>query len=140
MRSYFFVRTFHSQAATIDYKQGENTMSNYTKIGKAEGPRTELHDKLGLTGAEISVNTLPAGSSVPFVHAHKANEEIYFVLSGNGKAVVDDKEIILNEGDWIRISPAGRRQFFAAPDSSISYICIQVKAGSLGAYTADDAI
>ena len=55
-------------------------MSNYTKIGKVEGARTELHDKLGLTGAEISVNTLPAGASVPFVHAHKANEEIYFIL------------------------------------------------------------
>ena len=49
-------------------------MSNYTKIGKVDGARTELHDKLGLTGAEISVNTLPAGASVPFVHAHKAND------------------------------------------------------------------
>ena len=64
-------------------------MSNYTKIGKVEGARTELHDRLGLTGAEISVNTLDAGASIPFVHAHKANEEIYFVLSGSGKAVVD---------------------------------------------------
>ena len=115
-------------------------MSYYTKIGKAEGARTELHDKLGLTGAEISVNTLAAGSSVPFVHAHKANEEIYFILSGKGKAVVDGEEIALCEGDWLRIAPAGRRQFFASPDSPISYICIQVKAGSLGAYTADDAL
>lgn len=115
-------------------------MSNYTKIGKAEGARTELHDKLGLTGAEISVNTLPAGASVPFVHAHKANEEIYFILSGKGKAVIDGEDVALVAGDWVRIAPAGKRQFFAAPDSPISYICIQVKAGSLGAYTADDAI
>ena len=86
------------------------------------------------------MNTLPAGASVPFVHAHKANEEIYFILSGKGKAVVDGEDIALTEGDWIRIAPAGRRQFFAAPDSPISYICVQVKAGSLGAYTADDAL
>ncbi len=115
-------------------------MINYTKIGKVEGARTELHDKLALTGAEISVNTLPAGSSVPFVHAHKENEEIYFVLSGKGKAVVDGDEIALTEGDWLRIAPAGRRQFFASADSALSYICIQVKAGSLGAYTAGDAL
>ena len=115
-------------------------MSNYTKIGKVEGARTELYDRLGLTGAEISVNTLPAGASVPFVHAHKANEEIYFIFSGKGKVIVDGEDIDLNEGDWIRIAPAGKRQFFASSDSPISYICIQVKAGSLGAYTADDAI
>ena len=115
-------------------------MSNYTKIGKVEGARTELHDKLGLTGAEISVNTLPAGASVPFVHAHKENEEIYFVLAGKGKAIINGEEIALNEGDWLRVAPEGKRQFFAAPDSAISYICIQVKAGSLGAYTAADAV
>ncbi len=115
-------------------------MSNYTKIGKVEGARTELHDKLRLTGAEISVNTLPAGASVPFVHAHKENEEIYFVLAGKGKAIIDGEEIALNEGDWLRVAPEGKRQFFAAPDSAISYICIQVKAGSLGAYTAADAV
>ena len=36
----------------------------------------ELHEKLSLTGAEISLNELPAGANVPFVHSHKENEEI----------------------------------------------------------------
>ena len=124
----------------IHYVHKEKEMSNYTKIGKVGGSRTELHDRLGLTGAEISVNTLDAGSSVPFVHAHKANEEIYLILSGRGKAVIDGEEVDLNEGDWVRIALAGRRQFFAAADSPLSYVCIQVKAGSLGAYTIDDAL
>ena len=115
-------------------------MSNYSKISVADDARTELHDKLGLTGAEISVNNLPAGAGVPFVHSHKNNEEIYIILSGKGKAVVDDDTIELKQGDYIRIAPAGRRQFFAAEDSGISYVCIQVKAGSIEGYTADDAI
>lgn len=115
-------------------------MSNYVKTGKAEGARTELHDKLSLTGAEISVNTLDAGTSVPFVHSHKANEEIYFIISGKGKATVDGEDIPLEEGDWLKIAPAGRRQFFASSDAPMSYICIQVKAGSLGDYTVADAI
>ncbi|HCP95919.1 MAG TPA: cupin domain-containing protein, partial [Anaerovibrio sp.] len=52
-------------------------MKNYKKINVANDARTELHDSLQLTGAEISVNNLPAGASVPFVHYHKKNEEIY---------------------------------------------------------------
>ena len=115
-------------------------MSNFSKISVANDPRTELHDSLGLTGAEISINHLPAGGSVPFVHHHKTNEEIYIILSGRGKAVVDGEDVELTTGDIIRIAPDGKRQFFAAADSEISYACIQVKAGSLGAYTADDAL
>lgn len=57
-------------------------MNNFTKISVAQDARTELHDKLSLTGAEISVNNLPAGAGVPFVHSHKKNEEIYIILSG----------------------------------------------------------
>ena len=64
-------------------------MRNFTKVSVAQDARTELHDKLSLTGAEISVNNLPAGAGVPFVHSHKKNEEIYIILSGQGKAVID---------------------------------------------------
>lgn len=115
-------------------------MSNFTKVNVGQEARTELHDKLSLTGAEISINNLPAGASVPFVHSHKKNEEIYAILSGSGKAVIDGESVELNAGDWLRISPVAKRQFFAADNSPISYICIQVKAGSLEEYTASDAV
>ena len=113
---------------------------NYSKVSVADAPRTELHDLLGLTGAEISVNVLPAGGSVPFVHAHKKNEEIYAVLDGKGSAVIDGETIELKAGDWVRIAPYAKRQFFAAADEGIRYICIQVKANSLEGYTAEDAV
>ena len=114
-------------------------MANFSKVHVAQDARTELHDKLSLTGAEISVNNLPAGGSVPFIHAHKNNEEIYVVFSGKGKVVVDGETVELTAGDWIRIAPAGQRQFFAAEDSAISFACIQVKENSLESYTMDDA-
>ncbi|MBE6010461.1 MAG: cupin domain-containing protein [Lachnospiraceae bacterium] len=115
-------------------------MANFSKVSVKDDARTELHDVLGLTGAEISVNNLPAGASVPFVHAHKNNEEIYIILSGKGKAVVDGEEIALAKGDFVKIAPAGKRQFFAAEDEGISYACIQVKENSLEGYTMDDAV
>lgn len=114
-------------------------MANYSKVSVKPEARTELHDKLSLTGAEVSINNMPAGSGVPFVHAHKNNEEIYAILSGKGKAVIDGETVELAAGDWLRIAPPAKRQFFAAADSDISYICIQVKENSLGAYTGDDA-
>ena len=86
------------------------------------------------------MNNLPAGTSVPFIHSHKNNEEIYVVLAGKGKAVIDGETVELMAGDWIRVSPAGKRQFFAAEDSGISFACIQVKENSLEGYTMDDAI
>lgn len=115
-------------------------MKNYTKTNIGNDGRTELHEKLALTGAEISINNLPAGAGVPFVHSHKTNEEIYGVISGKGKVVIDGEEIELNAGDWLKISPAAKRQFSAAADSGITFVCIQVKENSLGGFTADDAV
>ena len=115
-------------------------MANYTKATIGKGSRSELHETLALTGAEISLNELPAGERVPFVHSHKENEEIYGILSGKGKVIIDGEEISLSAGDWLKIAPAAKRQFFAASDSGILYICIQVKENSLEHFTADDAV
>lgn len=115
-------------------------MANYTKTTIGNENRIELHEKLSLTGAEISLNKLPAGANVPFVHSHKENEEIYGILSGKGKAIIDGEEISLSTGDWLKIAPAAKRQFFASDISGITYICIQVKENSLEHFTAEDAI
>ncbi|MBQ9615441.1 MAG: cupin domain-containing protein [Selenomonadaceae bacterium] len=116
-------------------------MANFSKVSvPMNESRTELHDKLSLTGAEISVNKLEAGASVPFVHYHKKNEEIYFITAGRGKAVIDGETVELTVGDWLRIAPVARRQFFAAEDSPLGYVCIQVKENSLEGYTMDDGV
>ncbi len=115
-------------------------MANYSKVSVGQDARTELHDKLSLTGAEVSINNLPAGGSVPFIHTHKKNEEIYAILAGKGKFVIDGEELEIAAGDWVRVSPAGKRQLFAAEDSAVSYVCIQVRENSLEEYTADDGV
>lgn len=115
-------------------------MKNYSKTHVLNEKRTELHDRLNLTGAEISINRLAAGTGVPFVHAHKNNEEIYFVMTGKGHVIIDDEKIDLIAGDWIRIAPKGKRQFFASQNEGMSYICIQVHEHSLQGYSATDGI
>ena len=84
-----------------------------------KGNRGELHDLLNLTGAEVSCNTLPAGASVPFVHHHTQNEEVYLILEGKGMLYIDGEELPLKEGDCFRIDPQGERCLRAADDSAM---------------------
>lgn len=115
-------------------------MKNYVKTNIGNEGRVELHETLGLTGAEVSINQLPAGAGVPFVHSHKQNEEIYGILSGKGSAVLDGETVQLTAGDWLKVSPAAKRQFSAAADTGMTFVCIQVKEHSLAGFTADDAV
>ena len=86
-------------------------MSDFKKLHlDPAAPRTELHDALGLTGAEVSVNVLPSGAGVPFVHNHTANEEVYGIISGKGELYLDGKVSEVTAGDWFVITPEGRRR------------------------------
>ena len=113
---------------------------NFRRISLESAPRTELHDALGLTGCEVSVNALPAGAAVPFVHRHVKNEEVYGVLEGRGELYIDGEVVELKAGDWFRIPPEGRRAIRAAADQGIRFVCIQTKAGSLEGFTNDDGV
>lgn len=97
-------------------------------------------DHLDLTSMQISYTKLPAGSSVPFTHKHKQNEELYIVVSGRGQVLIDQDIIEVEEGSTIRIDMDGDRCLRAAPDSDLIYICIQAKANSLTQDTFDDGI
>ena len=98
----------------------------------------ELKEKLDLSGAEISINNLPAGVGVPFVHAHKQNEEIYIILSGSGLVYIDGEEFEVQKGDVLKLEPNAKRCVKAIDD--LTFICIQVKQNSLEAYTMGDGI
>lgn len=115
-------------------------MKNYVKTNVGNESRVELHETLSLTGAEVSINQLPAGAGVPFIHSHKQNEEIYGILSGKGSVVLDGETVQLTAGDWLKVAPAAKRQFSAAGDSGMTFVCIQVKEHSLAGFTADDAV
>lgn len=95
--------------------------------------------ELGLTGCEVSLNRLPAGKGMPFVHSHKKNEELYIVLRGSGTFYVDGQEFPIQEGSLIRIAPDGERAWKAG-DEDLYFICIQAEAGSLSQATLEDGI
>ncbi len=120
-------------------KTGKNYQA--TSIGdiQARG-RVTLHSELSLTGSEISINELPPGASVPFVHSHKRNEEVYIVVKGKGRFYVDGDEFDVAEGSVIRVDPAGQRCLTADSQSPIRYICTQTEAKSLVQFSEGDGV
>ena len=54
--------------------------------------------------------------------------------------MIDGEELVIAAGDWLKIAPAAKRQFFASDISGITFVCIQVKENSLGGFTATDAV
>jgi len=118
-------------------------MANYQHlhIGEIETRgRVTLHNDLALTGSEVSINALPAGVAVPFVHAHQQNEEVYLILAGKGLFYLDGEEIALAEGDVVRVDPAARRCIKADANSSLRFVCIQTRANSLTQFTETDGV
>jgi len=121
----------------------KKTGTNYkmSSIGDIQSlGRVTLKDELGLTGSEISVNELPAGASVPFVHSHKRNEEVYIILTGKGRFYLDGEELDVEEGDVLRVDPAAGRCMRADDRTPIRYICVQTEANSLVQFSRDDGV
>ena len=59
---------------------------------------------------------LLAGKRSPFMHRHRSAEEIYVVLSGTGRAKLDDEIIDVGPLDAIRVPPGTARAFEAGDD------------------------
>jgi len=103
-------------------------MENFKMVEVKDAPRVELHNQLGLTGCEISINELPPKAAVPFVQG------------GKGQLYIDGQVVDIKAGDWFVIRPNGHRAIHASEDEGIQFICIQTKSGSLQEFTAGDAI
>jgi uncharacterized cupin superfamily protein len=118
-----------------------NRIPSFTHLGAIGSvPRTELRAALGLTGCEVSVNALPAGVSVPFVHAHRENEEVYLVLSGTGTFSLDGVLHPLREGDAVRVAPAVERCLKAGDEAPLVYLCVQAREDGTPSVTRDDGV
>lgn len=98
-----------------------------------------VKDSTGATSCEISFGSLPSGAAVPFFHSHKANEENYIILSGEGRFQVDDEAFDIAEGSVIRVATNCDRNLKCTSAAPLTYICIQAKEGSLEGYTMTDA-
>ena len=76
------------------------------QLGKPAGSRA-----LGATLTEVA----PGAVSFPR-HAHHANEEAIYVLSGSGEARIGEERVAVRPGDWIALPG---RPLARAPDGQL---------------------
>jgi mannose-6-phosphate isomerase-like protein (cupin superfamily) len=64
----------------------------------------------------VSLMTYAPGFRPPFAHSHREQEEAYVVITGSGRAKLDDEIVELRQWDVIRVAPTVTRAFEAGPD------------------------
>jgi mannose-6-phosphate isomerase-like protein (cupin superfamily) len=74
--------------------------------------RKPLHaDKSGFSYQRLAPNFRQ-----PFGHRHKDQEETYVVISGSGRAKLEDEVLELRQWDALRVPPETRRAFEGGPE------------------------
>ena len=90
-----------------------------------------LRSLLGSAGLEMSLNVVPPGKGMPFLHKHQQNEEVYVVVAGRGQFLVDGECIDVAEGSVVRISPPAARAWRNNTDTPLYFLCLQYRADSV---------
>src|SRR4051812_38827519 len=89
-----------------------------------------LRGLLGSAGLEVSLNVVPPGKAIPFLHRHRENDEVYVVVGGRGQFLADGECIDVGEGSVLRISPPAARAWRNNSDAPLYFLCLQYRAAS----------
>jgi uncharacterized cupin superfamily protein len=84
----------------------------FSETQQARFARTDL----GAERTGVAYHVVHPGKRQPFAHRHREAEEVYVVLSGSGRAKLDDDVLELRPLDAIRLAPPVARAFEAGPD------------------------
>jgi uncharacterized cupin superfamily protein len=85
---------------------------------------------LGCETIGLSLQRVPPEGHVPFAHRHAHDEEVYVVVGGSGRALVDGDTVELRPMTALRVAPAAARSFAAGADG-LEFL-------AFGAHTAGD--
>ena len=108
-------------------------------IGNVPG-KLFLKEPLQLTGMEVSLGVLPPGRGLPFLHAHRENEEVYIFVKGQGQMVIDGEVMEVREGTVVRVATSGARAWRNHGQEDLHYIVIQARTGTLHQGTTTDGL
>ena len=87
-----------------------------------------LKNAMRLTGMEVSLNKLPPGVEVPFLHKHRKHEELFIFVKGKGQFQVDGQTMDVSEGTVIRVAPEGVRTWRNNSSEDLYYVVVQANS------------
>ena len=90
-----------------------------------------LRNLVGSLGLELSLNVVPPGKAMPFLHKHRQNDEVYVVLEGRGQFLVEGECIDVEEGSVLRVGPPAARAWRKNSEAPLYFACIQYRADSV---------
>ena len=90
----------------------------YGETGEARFANADLDTE----GTGVSLHRLKPDKRQAFGHRHQGAEEVYVVLSGSGRAKLDDEVIELRALDALRIAPATARALEAGPSGRVARV------------------
>ena len=100
---------------------GPNVIQGKVFVGQA----------VGVTGSELSFQTLVPGQDSGFLHTHKTHEELYIIMRGHGTYQVDGEQFAVSEGTIVRVSPDGRRAIKNTGSENLTMLCVQYRANNV---------
>jgi len=85
---------------------------------------------IGMQKLGCNLTVVPPGKAAFPIHNHLANEEMFYVVSGNGEVRIGDARHAIRAGDVIACPPGGREtahQIVNTGDAELRYLAISTK-------------
>jgi uncharacterized cupin superfamily protein len=97
---------------------------------EAPGFTATISDKIGAKKLGYNISVCPPGKSVCPFHNHRVNEELFFVLEGEGLLRFGAEQFPIRKGDFIACPPGGREvahQMINTGSVDLKYLALSTK-------------
>ena len=91
----------------IDWGQGAERPGAGVASENYKASLGYIAPKVGAQKLGYNVTVLPPGKAAFPAHSHRVNEEMFFVLEGEGELRVGDRRYPVKQGDFIACPPGG---------------------------------
>ena len=101
--------------------------------------RKFLDKEIQLEFFGVTINSREPGEEAGYWHSHKALEELYLFLEGQGEMALDDTVVPVQAGTAVRVGQGVMRTWRCLPGSQgpLRWICIRAGGAKLAEITGD---